>query len=339
MSQAQFQLSVDETREVAALLQALPPVLQQDEQAVIDLLFESHRLPLRLRRFVHDFLHQLGDVNPCCILSGFPVDAARIGATPSFWKRDDQTPEERQLDTLVLLVSSLFGTPFTLTSEHDARYLVQNVFPIREHRHRQLSSNSDARIVLHTEDAFLPAPPDYLGLLCLRNPQRAPTELALLDTSALDEATLAELRQDVFLLEPDESNTLGACAGPDEPPEASRGLCRLFVDPDLRTVRTPVLHGDARCPTLIYDPFFARPSMSDRSHQALRKLEEHLERAVVRVVLAPGDFLFFDNRRIAHGRSPFTARFDGTDRWLKRIRVARDVRKLGLPRPFSFNAA
>jgi Fe(II)/alpha-ketoglutarate-dependent arginine beta-hydroxylase len=339
VSHAQFQLSEDETQQVSALLQSLAPVTQRDEQAVIDLLFESHQLPLRLRRFVHDFLHRVGDATPCCILSGFPVDAERIGPTPSFWKRDDQTREERQLDNLVLLVSSLFGTPFTLTSEHDARYLVQNVFPIREHRHRQLSSNSDARIVLHTEDAFLPAPPDYLGLLCLRNPQQAPTELSFLDTSALDAETLAALREDVFLLEPDESNTLGACARPDEASGEPPGLCRLFVDPDLRTVRTPVLHGDARNPTLIYDPFFARPAMSDSAHQALRKLEEHLEQAVVKVVLAPGDFLWFDNRRIAHGRSPFAARFDGTDRWLKRIRVARDVRKLGLPRPFSLQAA
>ncbi len=97
------------------------------------------------------------------------VDEARIGAAPSFWKRDDQTPEERQLDTLELLVSSLFGTPFTLTREHDARYLVQNVFPSREHR--QLRSNSDARIVFHTEDVFLPGHPrqERLGRLLLEH--------------------------------------------------------------------------------------------------------------------------------------------------------------------------
>jgi hypothetical protein len=28
-----------------------------------------------------------------------------------------------------------------------------------------------------------------------------------------------------------------------------------------------------------------------------------------------------------HGRKPFRARFDGADRWLKRLNVARDLRK------------
>ena len=45
------------------------------------------------------------------------------------------------------------------------------------------------------------------------------------------------------------------------------------------------------------------------------------------VVLRPGDVLFIDNYRVVHGRKPFKARYDGTDRWLKRIGVTRDLRK------------
>jgi hypothetical protein len=30
---------------------------------------------------------------------------------------------------------------------------------------------------------------------------------------------------------------------------------------------------------------------------------------------------------VTHGRQPFTARFDGTDRWLTRLNIARDLRK------------
>jgi enduracididine beta-hydroxylase len=44
-------------------------------------------------------------------------------------------------------------------------------------------------------------------------------------------------------------------------------------------------------------------------------------------VLEPGDMLFVDNFRAVHGRRPFSARFDGRDRWLKRINVTRDLRK------------
>ena len=40
-----------------------------------------------------------------------------------------------------------------------------------------------------------------------------------------------------------------------------------------------------------------------------------------------GDFAFIDNYQAVHGRKPFRARYDGRDRWLKRINVVRDLRK------------
>ncbi|MFF6993189.1 TauD/TfdA family dioxygenase [Streptomyces sp. NPDC010273] len=45
------------------------------------------------------------------------------------------------------------------------------------------------------------------------------------------------------------------------------------------------------------------------------------------VALEQGDCLVINNRRVVHGRVPFTARFDGTDRGLKRINVTHDLRK------------
>ena len=43
------------------------------------------------------------------------------------------------------------------------------------------------------------------------------------------------------------------------------------------------------------------------------------------VVLEPGDLLVIDNDVVVHGRSPFSARFDGTDRWLQRTFVVDDL--------------
>ncbi len=45
------------------------------------------------------------------------------------------------------------------------------------------------------------------------------------------------------------------------------------------------------------------------------------------IVLLPGVCLFIDNYKAVYGRSSFKARFDGTDRWLKRVNIARDLRK------------
>jgi hypothetical protein len=198
-----------------------------------------------------------------------------------------------------------------------------------------MSSNSEARIVLHTEDAFIPAPPDYLGLLCLRNPDGATTELTQADLSALDDEDIAELRRPQFVLEPDESNTI-AVDGAVAPPRSREGECRLFIDTHMRPALTPVLHGSRERPTIYYDPYFARECPNPRARQALARLADVLEVNITRIALAPGDFLWFDNRRVVHGRSPFCARFDGRDRWLKRIRVTRDSRKLTEPRPYTY---
>jgi L-asparagine oxygenase len=62
--------------------------------------------------------------------------------------------------------------------------------------------------------------------------------------------------------------------------------------------------------------------------QALVELRDHLAGTATKVVLAPGDAAFFDNYRLVHGREPFVARYDGQDRWLKRLNLIRDIRRL-----------
>ena len=44
------------------------------------------------------------------------------------------------------------------------------------------------------------------------------------------------------------------------------------------------------------------------------------------VRLQPGDIAFIDNYRAVHGRESFRARYDGTDRWLKRLNITRNLR-------------
>jgi len=330
-----YRLSSEETAEVRALLASTSAVDQSKQADVEGLLFESDRLPRGLRKFVHTMLYQSGDQHPACVISGFPIDNDGLGNTPVKWVRDDHSPAERRADTLVLLMAGLFGMPFTLTSEHDPRFLVQNVFPIYEHRVRQMSSNSEAPIVLHSEDAFIPSPPDYLGLFCLRNPDRVTTEISVLDASALSPEVCDALRNAQYILQPDESNTipLDAEAGEDA---TKPKLCNMYVNTDLRPARTPVLHGDHRFPTIFFDPFFSLDCGDPNARRALDTLSQALETSLHKVALEPGDFLWFDNRRVAHGRSPFQARFDGNDRWLKRIRVTRDLRRLTAPRPYEY---
>ncbi len=62
-------------------------------------------------------------------------------------------------------------------------------------------------------------------------------------------------------------------------------------------------------------------SLTTAGEAALAQLEAVLELPEVQtcIRLAPGDMLLLDNRRTAHARSAFAARFDGRDRWLQRL--------------------
>jgi alpha-ketoglutarate-dependent taurine dioxygenase len=58
---------------------------------------------------------------------------------------------------------------------------------------------------------------------------------------------------------------------------------------------------------------------------ALDRLRAAVDEVQLKVFLEAGDLLVVDNQVAVHGRSPFTPRFDGTDRWLQRTFVVSDL--------------
>lgn len=54
----------------------------------------------------------------------------------------------------------------------------------------------------------------------------------------------------------------------------------------------------------------------------LRKLSQDFYTSFT---LQPGDLLIIDNQKAMHSRTKFKARFDGTDRWLQRLLVAKSL--------------
>ncbi|WP_189595188.1 TauD/TfdA family dioxygenase, partial [Nocardia cerradoensis] len=75
-------------------------------------------------------------------------------------------------------------------------------------------------------------------------------------------------------------------------------------------------------PTLRYDPAYTPLDDADPAFRlAYARLGAELEQVCVTVALTPGEMLLVDNDVAVHGRVPFTARYDGTDRWLKRVNI------------------
>jgi L-asparagine oxygenase len=63
----------------------------------------------------------------------------------------------------------------------------------------------------------------------------------------------------------------------------------------------------------------------DATSAALNLLGQLVAHHQIGVVLEAGDLLVVDNTVAVHGRSSFTPRFDGTDRWLQRTFVVADL--------------
>ena len=59
---------------------------------------------------------------------------------------------------------------------------------------------------------------------------------------------------------------------------------------------------------------------------AFTALREALLTTMVGTSLGPGDLLVVDNRKAVHGRTGFTPRYDGQDRWLRRCFTVTDIR-------------
>jgi alpha-ketoglutarate-dependent taurine dioxygenase len=184
--------------------------------------------------------------------------------------------------------------------------IVQNLLPTPDSAVRQTSTSSAVSLAFHTETAFHPHLPRYLVLLCLRGDPAAATTWCTVDDAlaVVPPETVATLREPRFRCGVDESFTDGRSAG--------------LMPP------APVVWGDAAAPSWTFDADLMVGTDLE-AQAALEALAAAVRDRQRSVVLEAGDLLVLDNQLVVHGRSPFPARFDGTDRWLQRAFVVDDV--------------
>jgi Fe(II)/alpha-ketoglutarate-dependent arginine beta-hydroxylase len=292
----------------------------EDPEFLVEASLLAHEMPRRLRAVLNRF--RLCEPDPAVlVLSGFPVDQGKSGPTPGHWRtsRGLRSPVLEE-EILFILAGSLLGDCIGWSTQQGGRIL-HDVLPIRGMEQEQISTGSEQPISWHTEDAFHPLRGDYVGLLCLRNDERVPTTFASLHRVCLDDEQWRLLFEPHFTIEPDLSHrpeTEGTGQRPDGVPAAS--------DPRRRE-KTSVLSGDPRSPYIRIDPYFMPPAEDERAQQALEALIRAIDGKLQEVILAPGDLCFIDNFKCVHGRRAFKARYDGRDRWLKRVNISRDLRK------------
>jgi Fe(II)/alpha-ketoglutarate-dependent arginine beta-hydroxylase len=288
----------------------------------------AHDVPVELRQFLHAFktTEPSGGV---CLVSGCPVDESRIGPTPGHWldkkSRQRTVPEEM----LFVLLSSLLGEVFGWAAQQNGR-IIHEVMPIRGNEQKQLGTGSEQPIWWHTEDAFHEQRGDYVGLMCLRNPDSVATTYASAHNLPLDARTVEILRQPSFRIRPDDSHVAEAPEKTLEsrPGRPSAGAIDRILALREKPASIAVLFGPPDAWYIRADPFFMDLDAVDpEARGAMTRLTEAIDARIESVVLAPGDICFIDNYRAVHGRRPFKGRYDGSDRWLKRVNIARDLRR------------
>jgi Fe(II)/alpha-ketoglutarate-dependent arginine beta-hydroxylase len=284
----------------------------------------AHELPQRVRRALRAFrLHEPDSA--MCIVSGWPMDDRKIGPTPAHWKVKAPANDTLAEEILLVLLGTLLGDPIGWSTQQDGR-VVHDILPIKGHEQEQLGSGSEVLLTWHVEDAFHPYRGDYLGLMCLRNPDGVPTTFAPVRKVQVTPDEFGLLSEPHFVIRPDESHLpKNRGSGPVNPliDRAYTKIMRMKDSPE----RISVLFGDPSAPYLRMDPYFMDPADDPRAQAALDAVVARMDRALEDQVLHPGDICFIDNYQGVHGRKPFHARFDGTDRWLKRVNITRDLRK------------
>jgi Fe(II)/alpha-ketoglutarate-dependent arginine beta-hydroxylase len=280
----------------------------------------AHELPYRIRATFNAFRRER--MSGLLRISGYVVDQDRIGPTPAHWRDRPSPSTALREETLLLLFSSLLGDPFSWATQQNGR-LIHDILPIKGHEDEQLASSSNSLLTWHTEDAFHYLRGDFVGFSCLRNPYAAATTIGSVDKLDLPDAVKKALFENRFAQLPDESHLARN--------NSADGATELFAGiEEMRDKPAPVaiLFGNPDHPYIRADPYFISVGAGDEEAQwALDWFVNEMNDKMCDLRLESGDFCFFDNFRIVHGRKPFIARHDGSDRWLKRVNISCDLRK------------
>jgi L-asparagine oxygenase len=246
-----------------------------------------------------------GDGPQAVHISNVPINQRDLPTTPRQGAQECRLPE---LDGILKLIAAGLGSMYAFTHQQ-AGALIGDVCPNPDNRNlSNINSGSSRPFDYHTEDAFHPCSPDYLILLCLRNPDLVPLTVSVPDTP-VPESLWQALYRPIFT----------------HMPSLSHGEARAM------SMRSPVLFGSSDRPLMrINMGTIIRDNLNKTSSEALNRLAQAFAENSQDVELAVGDCVILDNLRAVHARRAFEARFDGRDRWLRRAIVLRDLRRAPL---------
>lgn len=305
--QTLFELTPDQSEQIRQAVESITadPISDPDgfgRQA----LAASFKLPAELRDAMLNF-SEVGSDSGVFVVRGLYVDEDLVD-TPS---DNTQALGARTFFAKQMgAIAHLAGTMLAYEAEGNGN-LIQDMVPNPKLAMTQQSQGSKVELEAHTEQCFSEFKPDYVVLGCLRGDENAFTFAysARKFVEHFTEEELEMLREPRWMTQIDDS-------------------FKPFI-PDPNAVRGPypILTGPVDDPYILID--------QDLMHGVTRESQELLDKVVQTyiehrdgVALEAGDLLLLDNPRAMHGRSLFSPRFDGKDRFIARGFVVRDRRRL-----------
>ena len=289
------------TRSTAERLTGIPVPRVDEPQWINACRADSTKLPQRLRERLREFRRDPGGFG-ALLVRNLPGAAER--PTPN---EPGSVEREATIGAAVIgLVSMQLGEVIAYRNEKCGA-LVQNVVPVPG-KETQQSNAGSIPLEMHVENAFHPRRPDYVGLMCVRADHE---RVAGLQVGCVRRA-VRELPEDIRALLAEQRFTTQA------PPSFGR--------PDDAAPLHAVLTGEPTDPDVQVD-FHATYGHDTDAKNALEVLRDAVAAVTETLLLEPGDLAIVDNRVTLHGRTLFTPRYDGMDRWLYRMFVHLDHRR------------
>src|SRR5215207_5614648 len=97
----------------------------EDDSFQCNAVVYAHELPRRVRKHLTEFkLHE--PASAICMISGFPMDHARIGPTPVHWKNKQGKSPAIEEEVLLVLFGSLLGDCIGWATQQDG-YVVHDI--------------------------------------------------------------------------------------------------------------------------------------------------------------------------------------------------------------------
>lgn len=266
--------------------------------------YASSKIPIRIKKILYEFRRK-GTENGTLLFKNIPFD--KNIKTPD--NNSFHIGENTILSRIQAIINEYIGEMVGYESEGYGR-LFQDMVPNKNLSNSQTSLGSKVELELHTEQAFSELRPDFLSLACLKGDSSAKTYYFHIDqiVRQMTNDEIDYLKKERWMIGVDESFVMNGCSS------NLRGPLSIFTEKNDN-----------------YQLVFDQDLMIGNTDEATILLNKIIDLYYLyrkEVILNSGEILLLDNKKVVHGRSVFSPKFDGNDRFIIRSFVIKHLDKI-----------